>query len=208
MASLHYALIEENQRFKLLATYLDNNKAHNTLVLFATEPQIEFFESVFANLLPKVRPNFALLGSALDLEAYEHVVLMDIPNTFEALSQIAGGMSQGSKLILFVFKGNRGYIKMVGKKLSLQMTELSFNPHKFLMVEDKFLELVDSNYAINRQAFYAYGSFLQYFNGHLLKRIFRTDRLNVKNVGLGFGMPIPPKVNLEAKFLTQKAQNK
>ena len=64
------------------------------------------------------------------------------------------------------------------------------------MIEDKYLELIDSNYAINRQAFYAYGSFLQYFNSHLLKRIFKTDQLNVKNVGLGFGMSIPPKVNL------------
>lgn len=70
------------------------------------------------------------------------------------------------------------------------------------------MEMVDSNYAINRQAFYAYGSFLQYFNKNLLKRIFRTDRLNVKAVGLGFGMPVPPKVNLEAKFLTQKAQSR
>ena len=64
------------------------------------------------------------------------------------------------------------------------------------MVQDKYLEIVDSNYLINRQAFYAYGSFLQHYNKNLLKRIFRTDRLNMKNVGLGFGMPVPPRVNL------------
>ena len=133
---------------------------------------------------------------------------MDIPNKFETISSIINSLGESSKLILFVFKNNRGYIKMVSKKLGLEFGELNFNPHKFLMIQDKFLELVDSNYAINRQAFYAYGSFLQYFNNHLLKRVFRTDRLNVKNVGLGFGMAIPPKVNLEAKFLTQKAQLK
>ena len=97
---------------------------------------------------------------------------------------------------------------MLGKKLQLEFKELTFNPHKCLMVEDKFLQIVDSNYAINRQAFYAYGSFLQHFNKNLLKRIFRTDRLNMKAVGMGFGMPVPPKVNMEAKFLTQKAQLK
>lgn len=97
---------------------------------------------------------------------------------------------------------------MLEKKLSLEFKELTFNPHKLLIVQDKYLEIVDSNYAINRQAFYAYGSFLQYYNQNLLKRIFRTDRLNVKNVGLGFGMSVPPKVNLDAKFLTQKAQAK
>jgi hypothetical protein len=86
MGKLNYALIDESERFKLLATYLDMNKLHKVLVLFGTEPQIEFFESIFANVNPKLNLNFGLISSASDIESYEQVVLMDVPNTFEQIT--------------------------------------------------------------------------------------------------------------------------
>lgn len=127
MPTLHYALIEEHHRFKLLATYLDSHKNHKILVLFSTEPQIEFFESVFTNLLPKINLNFALVDSDVELDDYEQVLLLDIPTKFEVLGRIVEKSPLNSKIILFVFKSNRGYVKMVEKKLSLSFTELNFS---------------------------------------------------------------------------------
>ena len=40
MPTFNYVLIDESERFKLLATYLDTNKLHKVLVLFGTPQQI------------------------------------------------------------------------------------------------------------------------------------------------------------------------
>ena len=161
---------------------------------------------MLANITPKLQTHFANIAAAPDASQYDSVILMDVPSTFEGLSQVVASLPERAKLVLFLFRCNRDYLKMARKKLNLEFKELTFNANKLMLVEEKLQKMVDSNYAINRQAFYAYGSFLKHFNANLLKRIFRTDRLNMKGVGLGFGMPVPPKVNMDAKFLTQKAQ--
>lgn len=58
---------------------------------------------------------------------------------------------------------------------------------------------------MNRAGFYAYGSYINYFNANLLKKIFRTDQIQVDKLARGFGFTTPPRVK-DGKFLTQKAR--
>lgn len=58
-------------------------------------------------------------------------------------------------------------------------------------------------------AFYAYGSFMSYFAGNLLKNAFKTELLDVAKVAKSFGFKVPPRVKADsAKFLNRKAQDR
>ena len=64
---------------------------------------------------------------------------------------------------------------------------------------------MDKSYDLNRAAFFAYGSFINYFRANLLKKIFRTDQIDVAKLARSFGFTTPPRVK-EGKFLTLQAQ--
>jgi ATP-dependent RNA helicase DDX18/HAS1 len=94
---------------------------------------------------------------------------------------------------------------MLTKKLQVTLKPLEFSKNKFVGINDKLRELVDMSYDMNRGAFYAYGSYLNYFRANLLKRIFRTDQIEVAKLALSFGFNTPPRVK-EGNFLTSKAR--
>ena len=66
-------------------------------------------------------------------------------------------------------------------------------------------QLVDSNYDINRAAFYAYGASINNYKANLLKRIFRPELLDVAGLAKSFGFSIPPRVT-NTGFLAPKAR--
>lgn len=109
--------------------------------------------------------------------------------------------------MLVLFKFNKKYLQILSKKVSLTSVPLSFSPNKFVGMNDKLRELVDKSYDLNRAAFYAYGSFLNSYRASLLKRIFRTDQINVEQLARSYGFTTPPRVK-DGKFLKQKTQAK
>ncbi len=76
-------------------------------------------------------------------------------------------------IYLVLFKFDKKYQQILSKKISINVTEKSFSVNKFVGINDKLKEVVDKSYDANRSAFYAYGSFLNYYRSNLLKRIFR-----------------------------------
>lgn len=56
---------------------------------------------------------------------------------------------------------------------------MAYSPNKFVGINDKIRDLVDQSYDMNRAAFYAYGEFINYLRANLLKKIFRTELLNL-----------------------------
>lgn len=143
------------------------------------------------------------------LEAYGVALLVDVPKTFELLANVYQSLA-GRELILVLFHINNGYIRMLKKKYpGIDIVEMKFNHHKLLAVDSRLLKLTETSYQINRMAFYAYGSYLQYFHSNLLRGIFKTEVLDVRKVAVGFGFSVPPRVKMEtAVFLNKKAQNK
>lgn len=89
--------------------------------------------------------------------------------------------------------------------MNISLLPLTFSPNKLIGINDKLRESVEKSYDLNRAAFYAYGSFLEYFNNNPLKRIFRTQMLDVQKLALSFGFTAPPRVK-NGKFLTPTAQ--
>lgn len=103
-------------------------------------------------------------------------MLLDVPQDFETLQAILEHSGQAT-VYLVLLKINRKYMQMLNKKVSLSTQVLEFSKNKFVGINDKLRELVDKSYDLNRAAFYAYGSYLQYFSSNLLKRIFRTEQI-------------------------------
>ena len=76
---------------------------------------------------------------------------------------------------------------------------MQYSTKKFIDVNYKLKQLVEQSYDLNREAFYAYGSFLNNFRQNLIKTIFKTEDIDVHSVAKGFGFEVAPRVN-EGKF--------
>ena len=111
-----------------------------------------------------------------------------------------------SEVLLVLLKINKKYLNMVEKKLSITAEQLEFSANKFVGINDKLRELVESNYDLNRAGFYAYGSYLDYFRTNLLKKIFITDQIEVNKLARSFGFTTPPRVK-EGRFMTELARS-
>ena len=71
-------------------------------------------------------------------------------------------------------------MNIIGKKINnLELFELAYSPNKFIGINDKIRDFVDKSYDMNRAAFYAYGEFINLFRLNPLKRIFRTELINL-----------------------------
>jgi ATP-dependent RNA helicase DDX18/HAS1 len=135
-------------------------------------------------------------------------LLMDVPPSFEELQKIYDA-SRDSKLVLVLLAGNAAYAKVLSKKTNSEIHQLAYNPNKLISTESKLIRLVEASYHLNRLAFYAYGSYLQYFSANLFKSIFNTQALDVAAVARGFGFQVPPRVIAKpGQFLNRKAQDR
>jgi hypothetical protein len=94
---------------------------------------------------------------------------------------------------------------MISKKLDIKTEIMEFSHNKLVGINDKLREFVEQSYDLNRAGFYAYGSYINYFRANLLKKIFRTDQINVALLSKSFGFITPPRVK-EGNFLTEKAR--
>lgn len=112
--------------------------------------------------------------------------------------------------MLVLFQQNEGYVGMLRRQYpELTLECMRFNHHKLVPTEHKLGKLVETSYQINRQAFYAYGSFLSYFAGNMITSVFKTSLLDVGKLAKGFGFAVPPRVKAEAAtFLNKKAQDR
>ena len=60
---------------------------------------------------------------------------------------------------------------------------------------------------MNKSAFQAYGAFINHYQSHLLKKIFRTEMVDVAALARSFGFSTPPRVTATG-FLAPKARKK
>ena len=133
-------------------------------------------------------------------------MIADIPVNFEILQSILEQAKKHSnEVVLLLLKINKKYLNMLAKKLSITANILTYSPNKCVGINDKLREFVEQSYDLNRAGFYAYGAYINYFRANLLKKIFRTDQINVALLARGFGNTTPPRVK-EGKFLTEKAR--
>lgn len=133
-------------------------------------------------------------------------MIADIPVNFEIIQSILKeAQKHSNEVVLLLLKINKKYLNMLAKKLSITANILTYSPNKFVGINDKLREFVEQSYDLNRAGFYAYGAYINYFRANLLKKIFRTDQINVAQLARGFGFTTPPRVK-EGKFLTEKAR--
>ena len=71
---------------------------------------------------------------------------------------------------------------------------MTYSVNKFVGINDKIREFVDQNYDMNRAAFYAYGEYINIYRANLLKKIFRTELINVDNLAKSFGFTSAQRV--------------
>ena len=86
-------------------------------------------------------------------------------------------------------------MNIIGKKINnLELSEMAYSPNKFVGINDKIRDLVDKSYDMNRAAFYAYGEFINVFRLNLLKKIFRTELINLDELARSYGFSSAQRV--------------
>lgn len=88
----------------------------------------------------------------------------------------------------------------------LDIPIIHYENGKLVGINDKIKRLVDSNYDMNRAAFYAYGAYLNNFRANLLKLIFKTEAIDVNKLAQSYGFSVAPRVK-EGKFLKAKVRS-
>lgn len=177
-------------------------------MLFATEQQKKYYEDALINMHYKniTFSTFAEFVAGTEKKE-ETVVIADVPHVFELLSDILKKTQEDkNEAILVLLKLNKKYLNMIAKKLDIKPEVMEYSHNKFVGINDKLREFVEKSYDLNRAGFYAYGSYINYFRSNLLKKIFRTDQIDVALLSRSFGFITPPRVK-EGNFLTEKARN-
>jgi hypothetical protein len=198
--------MEPNERSEVIFSTA-HHRASPLRVLFATAQQKAFFEDAVINTHYK-NIAFSTFEEYLSEEGKEKEIVMvaDVPLNFEILTSVVNrGKEAGSEVVLLLLKINKKYLNMIEKRLSLKAEVLEFSHNKFVGINDKLRELVEQSYDLNRKGFYAYGSYINYFRASLLKKIFRTDQIDVAKLARSFGFTTAPRVK-EGSFLTEKAR--
>jgi ATP-dependent RNA helicase DDX18/HAS1 len=82
------------------------------------------------------------------------------------------------------------------KSAKVPLNEYKFPPGKLINVQTQLEKLISSNYYLNKSAKEGYRSYLQAYNSHSLKDIFKIDELDLKQVGKSYGFVEAPNVSL------------
>ena len=82
---------------------------------------------------------------------------------------------------------------------------MAYSPNKFVGINDKIRDFVDKNYDMNRAGFYAYGEYINFFRANLLKKIFRTEAINLDDLARSYGFTSAQKVK-EGSYLKSTVQ--
>jgi hypothetical protein len=71
---------------------------------------------------------------------------------------------------------------------------LEYSQNKFVGINDKIRDFVDKNYDMNRAAFYAYGEYINFYRANPLKKIFRSELINLDQLARSFGFTAAQRV--------------
>ena len=94
------------------------------------------------------------------------------------------------------------------KKKEVTVHEYEFPESKLAKITASFEKLVEKNYFLNQSAKDAYKSYIQAYASHQLKIIFDVHALDLKKVAESFGLPAPPRCNLNFKADKNKNSRK
>eukprot|EP01054_Gregarina_sp_Poly1_P008207 Gregarina_sp_Poly_1__8206@NODE_476_length_8095_cov_200_606004_g385_i0_p2_GENE_NODE_476_length_8095_cov_200_606004_g385_i0NODE_476_length_8095_cov_200_606004_g385_i0_p2_ORF_typecomplete_len542_score97_05DEAD/PF00270_29/6e50DEAD/PF00270_29/9_3e03Helicase_C/PF00271_31/3_7e03Helicase_C/PF00271_31/9_8e03Helicase_C/PF00271_31/1_9e27DUF4217/PF13959_6/8_2e17ResIII/PF04851_15/6_4e13ERCC3_RAD25_C/PF16203_5/1_1e03ERCC3_RAD25_C/PF16203_5/8_3e12SecA_DEAD/PF07517_14/0_003SNF2_N/PF00176_23/0_0048UTP25/PF06862_ len=117
-----------------------------------------------------------------------------------------GGDASGSGL-LFLLSEEIGFLGLLERK-NVRMKEFTFKPEILTETYRSIAKHVRTNFHLAELARKAYRSYLLAYSSHALKNIFNVNSLDVKKVANGFGMDIPPRVDLNINPLKKNKKRK
>lgn len=78
----------------------------------------------------------------------------------------------------------------------VMMNEYVFPANKVANIQSQLIKLMSRNFYLNKAGRDAYRSYIMAYASHSLKDIFNVNQLDLKDVAMGFGFEVPPKINL------------
>ena len=76
--------------------------------------------------------------------------------------------------------------------------------NKLADIQSPMENLIEKNYFLYQASRDAYRSYLHSYLSHQLKDVFNVKELDLQKVSLGFGLKVPPKVELDISLRKKK----
>lgn len=91
------------------------------------------------------------------------------------------------------------------RAVKVMMNEYVFPKNKVANIQSQLLKLMSRNFYLHKAGREAFRSYIMAYASHSLKNIFNVNQLDLKEVAMGFGFEVPPKINLS--FVKNSGKN-
>ncbi|KAI8077243.1 ATP-dependent RNA helicase HAS1 [Gilbertella persicaria] len=219
-----FVIVEADQRFLLLFTFLRKNQKKKVIVFFSSCNAVKYYAELLNYIdLPvmelhgrqkqqKRTDTFFEFSKAekgillctdvaargLDIPAVDWIVQFDpADDTRDYIHRVGRTARAGGKgkSLLFLLPSETGYLKLL-KEAKVPLNEYQFPTKKITNVQSQLEQLIEKNFYLNQSARDAFRSYLQSYATYHNKKIFDVDSLDLAKIAKSFGFKVPPKINL------------
>lgn len=113
------------------------------------------------------------------------------------------GQGKVGKALLFLLPQEKKFLAYLDQA-GVKLLEYEFPENKLADIQSPMENLIEKNYFLYQASRDAYRSYLHSYLSHQLKDVFEVKELDLQKVALGFGLKVPPRVELEISLRKKK----
>ena len=221
-----YVICGSDQRFLLLYTFLKKNyQKKKIMVFFSSCNSVQFHAELlnyidipvlcihgkqkqqrrssvffeFVNAKTGVLLCTDVAARGLDIPAVDWIIQYDPPDDpkeyIHRVGRTARGKEGAGRALLFLLPSETMFLAYL-RAAKVMMNEYVFPANKVANIQSQLIKLMSRNFYLNKAGRDAYRSYIMAYASHSLKDIFNVNQLDLKDVAMGFGFEVPPKINL------------
>ncbi|XP_058087184.1 ATP-dependent RNA helicase HAS1 [Magnolia sinica] len=232
-----YCIVPSAKRFILLYSFLRRNLSKKVMVFFSSCNSVKYHAELLRYIhvecldihgkqkqqkrtttffdFCKAEKGILLCtdvaARGLDIPAVDWIVQYDPPDEpkeyIHRVGRTARGEGGKGHALLFLIPEELQFLRYL-KEAKVPLKEYEFSEKKLANVQSRLVELVASNYYLNKSAKEAYRSYILAYNSHSMKDIFNVHRLDLQAVATSFCFSSPPKINLTIDSSASKFRKK
>jgi len=233
-----YVVIDPQNKFLLLYTFLKKNQNKKIIVFFSSCKEVEFYTHLlnyvdvpvksthggqkqqkrtgtffeFTNMDTGILLCTDVVQRGLDFPDVDWIIQYDPPHNPEEYIHRVGRTARGAdgkgKALLILLKSEIGLVRYL-KAAKVNIKEFDFPESRLLKIQEQFEKLVNKkDHFLLTTATEAYRAYLHSYIAHTIKDVFDINNLDLSKVCKSFGLVHPPMVNLNVRVQSSFARKK
>jgi ATP-dependent RNA helicase DDX18/HAS1 len=143
----------------------------------------------------------------LDIPKVDWIIQYDPPEDpkeyIHRVGRTVRGCHENGRALLILLPEEIGFIEYL-KTAKVPLNEYEFSTSKIVNMQRQLEKLIEKNYYLYQSSIEAFRSYILAYNSHHLKNIFNVHALDMFSVSKSFGLPIPPRININIDCRNKK----